>query len=470
MVWTHGRAAHRMVVGVLRLTASDAQHGASCAAARLLHMGLVSGDRIAIAPGHEKDIDQAQLQQSSIMVSVWAALSIGVIPVMVNPDLSERERDYILRDSAPSVVFDTTASLVALSSSFEESYPLPPYSLPPYPLGRPMHYTSGTTGKPKGVWSGVLAPEAAAGLWATEIAMWGCSSGDTSLVHGPLTHSGPLRFALYSLLAGGDVLLPGWFDAELHAAAIAEHRPTIAFVVPSHMQRLLERPGGLPESPYRMLVHAGSACPPVLKQAIHEWAGTENVWEFYGSTEGQFTTMPGTQWALRPGSVGRARPERELRTIDGTIWCAPPEYGYFEYWGDPEKTAAAWRVIDGKRWFTVGDLGRLDDEGYLYIEGRREDLIITGGMNVYPAELEGEILAFDGVRDAAVFGVPDERWGQKVCAAVVGDVDIKALGTRLRRDLAGYKQPKELFVLEQLPRTASGKIQRLKVAGLLGLE
>jgi long-chain acyl-CoA synthetase len=128
--------------------------------------------------------------------------------------------------------------------------------------------------------------------------------------------------------------------------------------------------------------------------------------------------------------------------------------------------------MDGKRWFTVGDLGRLDEVGYLYIEGRREDLIITGGMNVYPAELEEEILAFDGVTDVAVFGVQDERWGQKVCAAVVGDVDLdlNALTTRLRQDLAGYKQPKEFFVVEQLPRTASGKIQRLKVAGLLGLE
>ena len=452
---------------MLRLTATQARQGASWVAARLLHMGVVSGDRIAIAPHNEKDIDQAQSQQSSIIMAMWGALSIGVIPVMVNPDLSEREREYILRDSAPSVVFDTTASLVALTSSCEESYPLPPY-----PLGRPMHYTSGTTGKPKGVWSGVLTPEAAAGLWATEIEMWDCSSRDTSLVHGPLTHSGPLRFALYTLLAGGDVLLPGWFDAELHSIAIAEHRPSIAFVVPSHMQRLLERPGGLAQSPYRMLVHAGSACPPVLKNAIHEWAGAENVWEVYGSTEGQFTTMPGTQWALRPGSVGRARPERELQIIDGTIWCAPPEYGYFEYWGAPEKTAASWQVIDGRRWFTVGDLGRLDDQGYLFIEGRREDLIITGGMNVYPAELEAEILAFDGVHDVAVFGVPDERWGQKVCAAVVGnpDLDLNALSTRLRQDLAGYKQPKEFFVVDQLPRTASGKIQRLKVAGQLGLE
>ena len=165
-----------------------------------------------------------------------------------------------------------------------------------------------------------------------------------------------------------------------------------------------------------------------------------------------------------------ARPDRELRIIDGTIWCAPPEYDYFEYWGDPEKTSAPWQVIDGKRWFTVGDLGRLDEEGYLCIEGRREDFIITGGMTDCPAELEGEILAFEGVRDAAVFGVPDERWDQRVCAAIVGDVDVNALTTKLRLDLAGYKQPKESFVVEKLRRTASGKIQRLRVAVLLELE
>jgi long-chain acyl-CoA synthetase len=320
------------------------------------------------------------------------------------------------------------------------------------------------------VWSGVLTESQSEGLWGIEIEMWKCSPADVSLVHGPLAHSGPLRFALYTLLSGGDVLLPGQFDAHAHAQAIAEHRPTIAFVVPSHMQRLLEVPGGLPPSPYRMLVHAGAACPPVLKQSIHDWAGAERVWEFYGSTEGQFTTMPGTEWAAHPGSVGRARPDREIRVIDGVIWCAAPDYGYFEYWGEPDKTEAAWQVIDGQRWFTVGDLGRLDDEGYLYIDGRRDDLIITGGMNVYPAEIEAEILAFPGVQDAAVFGVADEHWGQRVCAAVVGDVDITALADELRTRLAGYKRPKVIYPIARLPRTASGKVQRLRVASSLGLE
>ncbi len=399
------------------------------------------------------------------MCIAWGALSAGIIPVMVNPDLSERERAYILADCEPALVLDSTARLAALAEVVQA-----PMALPAFPLGRPMHYSSGTTGKPKGVWSGVLTADQAEGLWGTEITMWGCTESDTSLVHGPLAHSGPLRFALYTLLAGGDVLLPGWFDAQLHANAIAEQRPTTAFVVPSHMQRLLELPGGLAPSPYRMLVHAGAACPPVIKQGIHDWAGAENVWEFYGSTEGQFTTMPGTEWAQRPGSVGRARPDREIRVIDGVIWCAAPDYGYFEYWGEPGKTAQAWQEFDGQRWFTVGDLGRLDDQGYLYIDGRRDDLIITGGMNVYPAEIEAEILAFDGVVDVAVFGVADDQWGQRVCAAVVGNVDIEALSAWLRADIAGYKRPKQIFAVHELPRTASGKIQRLRVAALLGLE
>ena len=450
---------------MLRLTAVDAREAAGSVAARLLALGIGVGDRVALAPRHEHDIALAQEQQRALITIVWGALAAGIVPVMINPDLSDRERGYILDDCEPSLVLDSTSALTALTQRVAA-----PLSLPPFPLGRPMHYSSGTTGKPKGVWSGVLTAEQAAGLWGTEITIWGCTEADVSLVHGPLAHSGPLRFALYTLLAGGDVLLPGWFEAERHARAIAEQRPTTAFVVPSHMQRLLELPGGLAPSPYRMLVHAGAACPPVIKQGIHDWAGADHVWEFYGSTEGQFTTMPGTEWAARPGSVGRARADREIRIIDGVIWCAAPDYGYFEYWREPEKTAHAWKDIEGRRWFTVGDLGRLDGEGYLYIDGRRDDLIISGGMNVYPAEIEAEILAYDGVTDVAVFGVDDEMWGQRVCAAVVGDIDAEALTAWLRTDLAGYKRPKQVYRVDALPRTASGKIQRLRVAGLLGLE
>jgi acyl-CoA synthetase (AMP-forming)/AMP-acid ligase II len=333
-----------------------------------------------------------------------------------------------------------------------------------------MHYTSGTTGQPKGVWAGVLSQPDAADLWGSEIDFWGITASDVTLVHGPLAHSGPLRFALYILLAGGDALLPGRFDAQRTALALAQDRPTTAFVVPSHLQRLLQLDEPLPPCPYRLLVHAGAACPSALKEAVHAWAGAERVWEFYGSTEGQFSAMAGTDWAAHPGSVGRARPDRELRIVDGTIWCRPPASGRFEYWRDPEKTRSAWREIDGHLWFTVGDLGRLDDDGYLYIDGRRADLVISGGMNVYPAEVEGVILAFPGVRDAAVYGQPDEQWGQRVCAAVVGDVDVEALAAHLRSRLSGYKRPKEIHVVAALPRTASGKTKRRSVADVVAAQ
>ena len=190
------------------------------------------------------------------------------------------------------------------------------------------------------------------------------------------------------------------------------------------------------------------------------------LWEFYGSTEGQFTVCSPSEWLARPGTVGRARPGRELAVDDdGTIWCRPPGFAHFRYWRDDAKTNACWR--DG--YFTVGDLGRLDDEGYLFIEGRRDDLIITGGVNVYPAEVEAVLAEVAGAAEVAVFGLPDDHWGQRVCAAVVlpaGTPEgaaarvVQALTEHAAGHLAGFKRPKQYRVLDALPRTATGKLQR----------
>jgi long-chain acyl-CoA synthetase len=197
------------------------------------------------------------------------------------------------------------------------------------------------------------------------------------------------------------------------------------------------------------------------------------LWEFYGSTEGQFTVCPPDEWDARPGTVGRARPGRSLSVDDaGTIWCRPPEFARFAYWGDEAKTASAWR--DGS--FTVGDLGRLDADGYLYLDGRRDDLIISGGVNVYPAEVEAVLGEVDGVSEVAVFGSPDDRWGERVCAAVVpatplSPASIRTLitevGGHASTRLAGYKRPKQYVVLAALPRTATGKVQRSLIPGLV---
>jgi len=161
--------------------------------------------------------------------------------------------------------------------------------------------------------------------------------------------------------------------------------------------------------------------------------------------------------------VGRARPGRELRVVDGQIWCRTPEFARFEYWGDADKTAAAW---DGD-WVTVGDLGRLDADGFLHLDGRRSDLVVTGGVNVYPAEVERVLGELRGVDKICVVGVDDEQWGQRVCAVLTGEVTEDEVRAYAATHLAPYKRPKTYAIVEQLPLTHSGKTDRTRVAEAL---
>jgi acyl-CoA synthetase (AMP-forming)/AMP-acid ligase II len=286
----------------------------------------------------------------------------------------------------------------------------------------------------------------------------------------PLHHSAPLRFAVHTLLAGGAVLLAGPFDAARAAATITAHSPTTTFCVPTHLQRLLAHaephPGSLDWSSLRMLAHAGAPCPEPLKRAVIDALPPGSVWEFYGSTEAQFTVCSTDDWLAHPGSVGRARPGRRLTTDErGQLWCAVPRWARFEYWRAPEKTAAAWRGD----LVTVGDLGRVDPDGTVWLDGRREDLVISGGVNVYPAEVEAVLEAHPDVVESAVFGVPDEEWGQRVVAAYVGTADDGELAAWARERLSPAKRPKSLHRLAELPRTSTGKVRRLDLPEVLGL-
>jgi long-chain acyl-CoA synthetase len=336
-----------------------------------------------------------------------------------------------------------------------------------------MHVTSGTTGAPKGVWSGLLDERQARALLDEERDLWGFSPDDVNLVLSPLHHSAPLRFATGTLLAGGRVAVPGHFDAAVVTAAIEAERPTTMFCVPTHLHRLFAHwdEAGAPDlSSFRLVAHAGAACPPAVKERLVELFPDGSTWEFYGSTEGQFTACRSEEWQGHPGTVGRARPGRTLLLDDdGTIWCTVPEHAQFIYWRAPEKTTAAWRDTPHGRAFTVGDLGRLDHDGYLYLDGRREDLVISGGVNVYPVEVENVLRTAVGVHDVAVFGVDDPIWGQRVCAAVVGEVDPEALRALARERLAPPKRPKEYVAVDALPMTATGKLRRLALPGLLDL-
>jgi long-chain acyl-CoA synthetase len=432
------------------------------------------GDRVALlAPGSEE------------YVGLVLALSRrAIVPVPLDPRLTERERAGILADVDPHLVIEDPASVQRLLREIVSTSVGGPSG--GVPRVRPMHMTSGTTGSPKGVWSGVLDSAAAEALAGEERALWGFRPEDVHLVLSPLHHSAPLRFAVATVLAGGRVVVPGaaapgdrgttrpeGFDPAAVTAAIEEHGPTTMFCVPAHLQRLFthwDRVGVPDLSSFRLVAHAGAACPPPVKQRLLELFPPRSTWEFYGSTEGQFTACRSEEWLERPGTVGRARPGRTLHVDgDGTIWCTVPEHARFSYWDAPEKTAAAWRdTADGPA-FTVGDLGRVDEEGYLYLEGRREDLVISGGVNVYPVEVEHVLTEHPGVREVAVFGVDDERWGQRVCAAMVGTATAEELSALAAERLSPPKRPKEYYALDALPHTATGKVRRLDLPGLLGL-
>jgi long-chain acyl-CoA synthetase len=406
--------------------------------------GLEAGDRVALLqPG-----------STAYVEVVIALLARGIFPVPLDPRLTPAERDGILGDVRPARVVDSPEAFADLAEQVSTD------AGDALPLGRPMHVTSGTTGRPKAVDSGILGPAQAEALLAEERELWGFAASDVNLVLSPLYHSAPLRFGMGTLLADGRMVEPGPFDPAVVTAAIEAERPTTMFCVPTHLQRLFghwDRVGVPDLSSFRLVAHAGAPCPTAVKERLIELFPDGSTWEFYGSTEGQFTACRSEEWLDRRGTVGRARPGRTLELDDdGTIWCQVPDHARFSYFGDPEKTAAAWR---GNA-FTVGDLGRMDDDGYLWLDGRRQDLIITGGVNVYPLEVENALREHPGVEDVAVYAVPDDDWGQRVCAAVVGTATEAELAAYVRERLSPPKRPKTWRFVDELPRTLTGKVRR----------
>ena len=405
------------------------------------------GSRVALlVPGSEAYLD-----------AVMALLAAAVVPIPLDPRLTDGERERILDVLEPDLVVTDEAALGDLAADYDQ---------PRLPRARPMHVTSGTTGTPKGVWSGILDAGSADALVAEERELWGFAPDDVNLVLSPIYHSAPLRFAMGTRLAGGRVVgldgrdrRPGFDPARVTAAIVAD-RPTSMFCVPTHLQRLFAHwdAVGVPDlSSFRLVAHAGAPCPEPVKRRLIELFPAGSTWEFYGSTEGQFTACRSEEWLERPGTVGRARPGRSLEVDpDGTVWCTVPRHARFEYYGDPAKTAAAWRGDA----FTVGDHGRLDAHGYLYLDGRREDLVISGGVNVYPLEVEQVLEQHPGVSEIAVYGVPDDEWGQRVCAAYAGEASVEELDAFVRERLAPPKRPKTWTRLDELPRTLTGKVRR----------
>ena len=440
------------------LTPDDAERKQRQAAHGFKRAGLVPGSVVVVAVDGSVDA----------LCAVLGAARSQLVPVLLNPSLTPREVEALLAQVEPAMVLTESHQVASLFEAQE-------LELAPHPLTRPIHFTSGTTGVPKAVTTGLLDERTAAAIVEDEQELWRLGPGDRFLMCSPMHHTVAIRFAVTALSSGAELLFTSKFDAAKTLESLRADQPTAAFMVPTHLQRIL----GLKDlgreetfSSLRYLAHAGSSCPPSLKRAAMERVGGEGILEFYGATEAQFAFCTEDEWREHPGTVGRARSGRRLMIdpVDGgdgigTIWCEVPEFARFSYLGNEAATAAAWR---GQA-CGVGDLGELDDEGFLYLTGRRQDLIISGGVNVYPAEVEAGLSGMQGVTELCVFGVDDPTWGQKVCCAVVGGSGaINDLRVQAERDLAPHKRPKEYFLLDALPMTSTGKVLRREVAALCG--
>jgi long-chain acyl-CoA synthetase len=337
-------------------------------------------------------------------------------------------------------------------------------------------YTSGSTGTPKAAVVSHRARTAMALLYGQEYGCYG--PHDTALVTTPLYHGAGLSRGLTPLMTGGSVVLHRRFDPSAVVAALAAPDITAAFMVPAMFAAIFDLPepeaARLRDRSLTILSNASALPEPLKQRILATWPGVR-LFEIYGSTEA------GTVSSLRPAdqrrkarSVGPPLAFTDVRLLlkDGTD-AGSGEVGelvsrspfvFDGYYGDEAATAASFH--DG--WVGVGDLARRDDDGYLYIVGRNTEVIITGGVNVYPREVEEVIAAHPGIREAAVFGVADERWGERVCAAVVpaagGQLDVRSLDEHCRSLLAPAKLPRSVQVLAELPRTSSGKIAKLQLA------
>ncbi|WP_239333887.1 AMP-binding protein [Frankia sp. CiP3] len=343
------------------------------------------------------------------------------------------------------------------------------------PARPPLVYTSGTTGRPRATevrWT-APAPGTAAG-YAAALATRSAFPPGPHLVVGPLAHNGPLS-CLRHLLSGQPVIILGRFDAERVLRLIEAHRVTSSVMVPTHFARLLALPAGVrgryDVTSLRSVSHTGSACPPDTKRAMINWFGPVLVESYGGSEAGTVCRITSDEWLARPGSVGRCVPPFEAVVLDadnapvgvgeiGVLGFRAPADRGIRYHGDPVKTAAAY-LAPGV--FTLGDIGFVDTDGYVHITDRLADMVVSGGVNLYPAECERVLADHPAVVDVAVIGVPDADLGETLRALIVPRGEPPGPGELdrfCRLSLASYKCPKSYEMVADLPRNAMGKLDK----------
>ncbi|BBZ32003.1 AMP-binding protein [Mycolicibacterium confluentis] len=466
----------------------------SAALARVLHdAGLRRGDVVALLSDNRPEA----------LVTLWAALRSGLYITAINHHLTADEAGYIARDSgakalvASASLRDLAPSVLGPSlrlafggavdgyASFEEALAGAGPRLTAEPSGAVMLYSSGTTGFPKGIRPELpdrSVEEPGDPIVAIASARYGISSDDMYLSSAPIYHAAPLRWCAMVQALGGTVVLAERFDAEATLRHIERYRVTVTQMVPTMFVRMLKLD---PEvrtahdlSSLRTVIHAAAPCPVDVKQAMIDWLGPI-VYEYYSSTEAHGMTFIDTaEWLAHPGSVGRSAlgvlhicdddgAELPAGTV-GTVYFERDALP-FRYHNDAETTAAA-QHPEHPTWTTVGDLGYVDDSGYLYLADRKSFMIISGGVNIYPQEIENTLTLHPAVFDVAVIGVPDPEMGEQVKAVVQlmpglpgSDELARDLIEYTRDRIAHYKAPRTVDFVDDLPRTPTGKLVKGKL-------
>jgi len=488
-----------LVCGSERLTYAELEALANRIAGVLRSLGLRRGEHVASLIGNRPEA----------LAIAWAAYRCGLYLTPIATSLAAPEVAYLVDDCDAQVLFaDAAQHAIAATLPAGARRPLHWLSLrgpidghaalepllaaasaEPHvdePPGALMVYTSGTTGAPKGVFR-PLPPADFRGTpaFAADLhALFGLAGGDRRyLSTAPLYHAAPLRFALAVTAGGGTVHVMDRFDAEGALDLIEREAITHSQWVPAMFQRLLELPAPRRSSfeapSHACAVHGAAPCPPALKQAMIDWWGPILL-EYYSGSEGVgLTLIDSVEAQRRPGSVGRAR-KGVLHILDADGAELPPgETGLitfsgsvpFAYYKAPEKTAAR---THPNGWQTFGDIGHVDADGYLYLTDRQDDMIISGGVNIYPQEIERVIRATPGVWDCAVVGVPDARFGERPVAFIVAGRDhaaaaeelIAAVRQRCAAELGRHKQPADVRSIESLPRSPTGKLLRARLRAL----
>jgi len=493
---SHPSAAAIVEADERTVSQADLLAGVNQLSRGLQSLGLKRGDSIA-----------AMLPNSREAVEVYLAMQqVGLYLTPINYHLVGPEIAYILQDCEARVFIVHQRYLEVCRAAVEETgfpaekvfivggssdgfrrydelkagqSPLAPENRS---LGAVMNYTSGTTGRPKGVRRGLPETSIEETDLGSALYAYGIARKDADNVHllaCPWYHTAPLVMATPSVHLGHTLVIMDRFDPLRALELIERYRVTITHLVPTQFVRLLalseDERRRFDTSSLRHVIHGAAPCAPELKRRMIDWLGPV-IDEYYNSTEGVGGTIIfADEWLRKPGSVGKARNDNRIVIMDddgqilpagqiGTVYSTGMNRGQFEYFKDPQKTAQSKRG----EYRTVGDVGYLDEEGYLYLSDRKADMIISGGVNIYPAEIESVLITHPRVADVAVFGIPNSEWGEEVKAVVellpgkqAEDDQVRAeLFEFLQGRVARYKLPRSIDFMTALPRDPNGKLYK----------